>query len=174
MDRRMRAARIRALKFLRRAQNPDGSWLPLWFGNQHTADDVNPTYGTARVLKAVAGYEIALDMQERGVTFLLSIQNGDGSWSARKSGPASIEETALALEALATASPFSSQSAGVRGAIVRGSEWLILRVENGEWREPSPIGFYFAKLWYFERLYPLIFSVGALRAVDELFHGVRD
>ena len=28
--------------------------------------------------------------------------------------------------------------------------------------EPSPIGFYFAKLWYFERLYPLIFTVAAL------------
>src|ERR1051325_9437365 len=28
--------------------------------------------------------------------------------------------------------------------------------------EPSPIGFSFARLWYFERLYPLIFTVGAL------------
>ncbi len=174
MDRRMRAARIRALKFLRRAQNPDGSWLPLWFGNQHVADDVNPTYGTARVLKAIAGYEVAADMQERGVRFLLSIQNGDGSWSAQKNGLASIEETALALEALAVASAFSSQSAVVRGGIARGAEWLILRIENGEWREPSPIGFYFAKLWYFERLYPLIFTVGALCAVDELFHGARN
>ena len=36
------------------------------------------------------------------------------------------------------------------------------RVEDGSWLQPSPIGFYFAKLWYFERLYPLIFTVGAL------------
>jgi squalene-hopene/tetraprenyl-beta-curcumene cyclase len=36
-------------------------------------------------------------------------------------------------------------------------------VEDGSFREPSPIGFYFAKLWYFERLYPLIFAVAALR-----------
>ena len=28
--------------------------------------------------------------------------------------------------------------------------------------EPAPIGLYFAKLWYFERLYPLIFSLDAL------------
>ena len=27
--------------------------------------------------------------------------------------------------------------------------------------EPATIGFYFAKLWYFERLYPLIFRTGA-------------
>jgi hypothetical protein len=29
--------------------------------------------------------------------------------------------------------------------------------------DPAPIGFYFAKLWYFERLYPLIFAVSCLR-----------
>jgi squalene-hopene/tetraprenyl-beta-curcumene cyclase len=29
-------------------------------------------------------------------------------------------------------------------------------------REPSPIGLYFAKLWYYEKLYPLIFTVSAL------------
>lgn len=33
---------------------------------------------------------------------------------------------------------------------------------SSAWREPAPIGFYFAKLWYYERLYPLIFTVGAL------------
>ena len=33
-------------------------------------------------------------------------------------------------------------------------------------RENAPIGFYFAKLWYYERLYPLVFAVAALgRAV---------
>ena len=36
------------------------------------------------------------------------------------------------------------------------------QVENGAWRVPSPIGFYFAKLWYFEKLYPMIATVGAL------------
>ena len=48
----------------------------------------------------------------------------------------------------------------------RGLEWLIGRVEAGGLYEPTPIGFYFAKLWYFEKLYPLIFTVAALgRAV---------
>ena len=27
---------------------------------------------------------------------------------------------------------------------------------------PTPIGFYFANLWYFEKLYPIIFTVAAL------------
>ena len=44
----------------------------------------------------------------------------------------------------------------------RGIAWLIDAVESGRFREPSPIGFYFAKLWYFEKLYPLIFTVAAL------------
>jgi squalene-hopene/tetraprenyl-beta-curcumene cyclase len=42
--------------------------------------------------------------------------------------------------------------------------WLVARAKPEEWSSPSPIGFYFAKLWYFERLYPLIFLVSALGA----------
>jgi squalene-hopene/tetraprenyl-beta-curcumene cyclase len=40
--------------------------------------------------------------------------------------------------------------------------WLAIRVEAGTVEQPSPIGFYFAKLWYFEALYPLIFAVSGL------------
>ena len=39
-----------------------------------------------------------------------------------------------------------------------GSEAVFTR---RHW-ENSPIGFYFAKLWYYERLYPLVFTVAAL------------
>jgi squalene-hopene/tetraprenyl-beta-curcumene cyclase len=35
-------------------------------------------------------------------------------------------------------------------------------VESGRWLKASPIGFYFAKLWYYEKLYPVIFTVAAL------------
>jgi squalene-hopene/tetraprenyl-beta-curcumene cyclase len=48
-------------------------------------------------------------------------------------------------------------------AVRAGAAWLIERVETGRWREPAPVGFYFARLWYFERLYPMIFTVAALR-----------
>ena len=50
----------------------------------------------------------------------------------------------------------------VRQAWMKGANCLIEKVESGEWRNPSPIGFYFAKLWYYERLYPLIFATSAL------------
>lgn len=69
----------------------------------------------------------------------------------------SVEETGLAVEALAG----TEHGRAVR----RGAEWLLERVETGRWRESAPIGFYFAKLWYFERLYPVILTVGALGAV---------
>jgi squalene-hopene/tetraprenyl-beta-curcumene cyclase len=52
-------------------------------------------------------------------------------------------------------------------AIDRGVQWLIMGVESGRFREASPIGFYFAKLWYYEKLYPLIFTVSALRHAVE-------
>jgi len=41
-------------------------------------------------------------------------------------------------------------------------------VESGAWAVPSPIGFYFAKLWYFEKLYPMIATVGALSCCRHL------
>ena len=47
-------------------------------------------------------------------------------------------------------------------AIEKGLTWLVERVERGEQRNAAPIGFYFAKLWYYEKLYPLAFTVSAL------------
>ena len=58
-------------------------------------------------------------------------------------------------------------------AIIRGIEFLLESVDNGHYRMPWPIGFYFAKLWYHEKLYPLIFATTALgkylRATSEEF-----
>jgi squalene-hopene/tetraprenyl-beta-curcumene cyclase len=50
----------------------------------------------------------------------------------------------------------------------RGAAWLVARVEAGSWHIPTPIGFYFAKLWYYERLYPQVWTVGALGKVAGL------
>ncbi|MCB1209811.1 MAG: hypothetical protein KDK97_10810, partial [Verrucomicrobiales bacterium] len=35
-----------ALNYLKKCQRADGSWLPLWFGNEHVEEEVNPVYGT--------------------------------------------------------------------------------------------------------------------------------
>ena len=39
---------------------------------------------------------------------------------------------------------------------------LLAEIEAKRHRQPSPIGFYFAKLWYYENLYPLTYTVSAL------------
>jgi squalene-hopene/tetraprenyl-beta-curcumene cyclase len=159
LKRRTEKAIARGLRFLRSSARADGSWLPLWFGNEHLPDDENPLYGTAQVLIALRdlrqrGFAIPDEMDRRAAEWLVAQQASEGGWGGAAGAPCSVEETALALEALAGTSH--------AGAVDRGAEWLMARVENGTWREPAPIGFYFAKLWYYERLYPQIFTAGAL------------
>ena len=158
---RIDRAMLRALEYLSRVQRPDGSWLPLWFGNQHAHGDENPLYGTARVLIALAEVDSAAVIRGRGVQWLLSIQHPSGGWGGAAGIEPSIEETALAVHALVR-----STNEQAPRAIARGTAWLIDRTGGGQF-DPSPIGFYFAKLWYFERLYPTIFTAAALRSACE-------
>jgi squalene-hopene/tetraprenyl-beta-curcumene cyclase len=150
--------------FLDEMQRPDGSWLPLWFGNQHAPDEENPIYGTCRVLAAFRDFEGMESAQaQRGIAWLLSAQNADGGWGGAAKTPSSIEETALAVEVLLDA------GAQAKSAVERALAWLIERIEAGGLSQPTPIGFYFAKLWYFEKLYPIIFSVAALGRARRCF-----
>ena len=158
LHRKLTRAIGRAVRYLAKIQRRDGAWLPLWFGNEHVADDRNPTYGTAKVLIALRelkerGFAIPREIDRRAAEWLVSAQQEDGGWGGDATAPASVEETGLAVEALA----------GVRAqAAERGAAWLLERIERGDLGEPAPIGLYFARLWYFERLYPLIFTCAAL------------
>jgi squalene-hopene/tetraprenyl-beta-curcumene cyclase len=161
--RRIEAAIRRGLTFLARQQRADGSWVPLWFGNQDRPEEENPVYGTARVILAYRDLDrMKTEAAQRAVQWLIGQQNGDGGWGGTNLATgkpiSSLEETALAVEALA-ADPRSAQN-----PLQAGVALLVSAVERGGW-ETSPIGFYFAKLWYYERLYPLTFTVSALRQV---------
>jgi len=148
---------VKGFAYLERTQRTDGFWLPLWFGNQYAPDDINPTYGTARVLAAYRDCEMFdTDPARRGLQWLKDHQNDDGGWGGVQGAPSSIEETALAVEILLSAEPDAKITQ-------RGLQWLCDRVEAASFRETTPIGFYFAKLWYFEKLYPVIFLTAALR-----------
>jgi squalene-hopene/tetraprenyl-beta-curcumene cyclase len=167
LDSRLTKAIHRAVKFLARTARPDGTWLPLWFGNQWNEGDENPLYGTARVVNALSQLHEPAALKQ-AVIWLVKAQQENGGWSGALSGATSVEETALAVEALcdsmnALTDAFLREAA--TKAIHRGVNWLLTRVESGEWTQPSPIGFYFAKLWYYEKLYPMIFTVAALNRV---------
>jgi squalene-hopene/tetraprenyl-beta-curcumene cyclase len=175
---RVQNAMSKAVQFLIKQQRDDGSWLPLWFGNQYARGEVNATYGTARVLCALPelaerSYLELVEPLNSGVLWLTKAQNTDGSWGGGSGGPPSIEETALAVEALAESllQPkclLVETREQVKNACTWGANWLVSQVESGNWQTPAPIGFYFAKLWYYEKLYPLIFTASALRKVARL------
>jgi squalene-hopene/tetraprenyl-beta-curcumene cyclase len=156
LHRRVKTAIHRGFRYLEQAQRDDGSWLPLWFGNQFAQNDENTTYGTARVLASFRDSgRRDCSAAKRGIVALERSQNSDGGWGGAKGIESSVEETALAVEILLS---FDAESA----AGMRGLAWLMDRIESGEFRETTPIGFYFAKLWYFERLYPIIFTFAAM------------
>jgi squalene cyclase len=72
-------------EYLREQQRPDGSWLPLWFGDRHAPDDVNPTCGTAKVLAAYRDLEeMPCEQAQRGLSWLVANQNHDGGWGGCK------------------------------------------------------------------------------------------
>jgi squalene-hopene/tetraprenyl-beta-curcumene cyclase len=202
-------ARTTGADYLVTHQKEDGSWPPLWFGNQDHPHEDNLVYGTAKSLFAYRDHNLMEASEaKRGVAWLVGNQNEDGGWGSgawhkiahqatnslgepvlstqysvlstpdapRVAGPlnpksriqnlkSSVEETALAVEALLAACPLSPVSCPLSpaaSAVARGLAWLLDRVENNQHRQPAPIGFYFAKLWYYERLYPLTFTVAAL------------
>jgi squalene-hopene/tetraprenyl-beta-curcumene cyclase len=173
----------RAMQYLESNQRDDGSFVPLWFGNAHQADDQNPVMGTAQVLSACA--EVGgLDsgMVERATAWLLAAQHADGGWgpprapvdysgnererNARswreneaQSKFCSVEETAAAVSALI---PLSATNPALERSLSRGLAWLTNAVEQDRHRQPAIIGFQLSQIWYYDRLYPQAFAAAAL------------
>ncbi len=148
----------RGFRFLEKMQHEDGSWTPLWFGSQQTPDLRNPVFGTARVLMAFGEFNRTERACESGINYLLSSQNEDGGWGAACGVASMIQETALAVSALS----FFRKQGKVSAVILKGIGRLTKFVEQNGLSDEQPIGLYFEKLWYSERLYPMIWTVQAL------------
>jgi squalene-hopene/tetraprenyl-beta-curcumene cyclase len=158
----LRQAQARGWRYLQHVQQADGSWRPLWFGNQLAPEEENPTYGTARVLAACHALDKMTTVSgQRAVAWLQRAQNADGGWGGDQGVPSSVEETALALEALLAVGGEALPEAWCP-VVNKGLAWLVEQVEQGGLERPAPIGLYFARLWYQERLYPVIFTLAAL------------
>lgn len=158
---RMEKSAEKALRWLEKNQSERGSWLPLWFGNQMTIDKTNPAYGTAKVCIYLSDC-MNLTQLEKGFRqrleklvmnarkYLIDCQNEDGSWGGAKRVNGTIEETSLAVSAL---------SGFDKDACLRGISWL----SRQEKISASPIGLYFAMLWYDEKMYPVVYYTEALK-----------
>ena len=157
----VRSALRRGLHFLRAQQRSDGSWIPLWFGNQAARNLANPVVGTARVLRALEVLDPEGQTAQGGLRFLLGARNPDGGWGGEAGLPSSFEETALAVSALTG----WMRHPEVRDAALGGAAHLAERWRSDPGPRPAPIGLYFARLWYGEALYPAIWTVEALGRV---------
>ncbi|HXA20733.1 MAG TPA: squalene--hopene cyclase [Acetobacteraceae bacterium] len=151
---------VRALSYLRREQEDDGSWFGRW--------GTNYIYGTWSALCALNAAGIGCDdpAVRRAVEWLVSVQRDDGGWGEdeetyrdaprgryKESTPS---QTAWALLGLMAAEQVENP------AVTRGIEYLMAtQCGTGEWRELpyNAVGFprvfylrYHGYCWYFPLL----------------------
>jgi len=140
-------AAVRALRFLRKTQEENGSWYGRW--------GVNYIYGTWSVLaglKAI-GEDMQAEYVRRAVIWLVSKQNPDGGWGesclsyaeeeAHGVGLSTASQTAWALIGLLCAGEMESLS------VMRGVNYLLRHQDaDGSWPEGMHTGTGFPRVFY--------------------------
>jgi squalene-hopene/tetraprenyl-beta-curcumene cyclase len=137
----------RALAFLEKEQEADGSWYGRW--------GVNYIYGTWSVMAGLRaiGEDLSSSSVRRAVQWLESKQNADGGWgeschsyadpATAAVGASTASQTAWALLALLSAGVSDSIS------VVRGINYLLRSQQpDGSWKEPSHTGTGFPRVFY--------------------------
>ena len=153
----------RMITYLDKQQDEDGSFIPLWFGNQNVKDHKNYVLGTARVLQGLQSVSGAANTRRRAAHFLWTQQHDDGSWGASSDGKGTMEETGIVLEALSGELDLDPRR---MKSLQKAAHYLCCQLELPI--EAKPIGLYFASLWYSESMYPLCFALAGLRAYKNL------
>ncbi len=156
----------RALDYLTREQEADGSWFGRW--------GVNYIYGTSGVLSALAlaAPKTHRTQIERGVAWLVSCQNADGGWGEtcfsyndpkfKGQGDSTASQTAWALIGLLDAAKAIGNPE--TQAIERGIQYLIdTQLPDGRWDEAYFTGTGFPCHFYLKyHMYQQYFSLIAL------------
>jgi len=129
----------RALDYIWREQEDDGSWFGRW--------GVNYIYGTGAVLPALhaAGEDMTVPHVRRAVNWLIAHQNPDGGWGEscasyvdpklRGTGDSTASQTSWALVGLLAAGEADNES------VKRGIRFLVdHQRDDGTWDEPQFTG----------------------------------
>jgi squalene-hopene/tetraprenyl-beta-curcumene cyclase len=136
-----------ALEYIRKQQEPDGSWYGRW--------GVNYIYGTWQVLRGLRALNIDMNQSWllKARDWLESVQHADGGWGERCNtyddpvfkgqGPSTASQTAWAVMGLCA---FDDPD---RASLKRGIEHLI-KTQNadGSWTELETTGTGFPKVFY--------------------------
>lgn len=129
----------KALLYIQREQERDGSWFGRW--------GVNYIYGASAVIPALkaVGADMSAAYIRRAGDWIACHQNQDGGWGEscasymddryRGRGPSTASQTAWALMALLSiADPYYDE------VLMRGGQWLIDQQHKGSWDEPHYTG----------------------------------
>ena len=154
------AAVKRAITFIRKEQEPDGSWFGRW--------GVNYIYGTMQVLRGLEAMAVDRNdpMIQQAAEWMRSVQNADGGWgetvgsyddpNLRGQGESTASQTAWAIMGLLAVGDTRSE------CVARGMAYL-LRTQNkdGSWDEPYFTGTGFPRVFYlkyhlYREYFPLI------------------
>ncbi|GAA1277291.1 prenyltransferase/squalene oxidase repeat-containing protein [Sphaerisporangium rubeum] len=125
----------RAVRWLAKAQNPDGSFSCVWF-RDHTS-------GTARVLDALSHLGLSDHPVARACThWLQTHQSPDGGWGDGAGLPPTAEETSWSVLALTAAGQAATPT------VRNGIHWLLKNQrEDGLW-PGGQVGYYYNGLTY--------------------------
>jgi squalene-hopene/tetraprenyl-beta-curcumene cyclase len=152
----------RGIEYLRKNQEPEGSFFGRW--------GVNYVYGTSNVLCGLARQRVPGDdaMVRRAVAWLKSVQNTDGGWgeclesygnrTLMGKGASTASQTAWGLMGLLAYLPRED------AAVKRGVRWLVERQNTaGSWDEEEFTGTGFPNHFYLRyNLYRHYFPLMAL------------
>jgi squalene-hopene/tetraprenyl-beta-curcumene cyclase len=156
----------RAIAWLKREQEADGSWWGRW--------GVNYIYGTFSALSGLRAIDVDVNEPwiKRAVAWLKSVQNADGGWGEsclsdkdpawRGRGNSTASQTAWAIIGLLAGED------EVSPAVMRGVQWLVERQrESGDWEDTEFTGTGFPNHFYlryhmYAHYFPLM-ALGRLR-----------